>query len=235
MSTYAWVNLCSVLVPFLASFHPRLRFHRNWWALFPGIAVMMALFIPWDAAFTRAGVWGFNPEHVRSARWVGLPIEEWLFFVCIPYACVFSYHCFLVLGVKDRWGRQARTISVVLVFGLLSVAIWNWSRAYTFTAWSLCALWIGFTAFLQKAPWLGRFYFAYAVLLLPFLLVNGILTGTGLEREVVWYDNEENLGLRILTIPVEDVFYGMLMTGLVVSVYEALLARRGTQAAVREA
>ena len=66
MSTYAWVDLCSVLVPFLASFHPKLRFHERWWALFPGIAIMMVLFIPWDAAFTRAGVWGFEPEHVWS-------------------------------------------------------------------------------------------------------------------------------------------------------------------------
>ena len=234
MSTYAWVNLCSVFVPFLASFHPRLKFHTKWWALFPGIAIMMGLFIPWDAAFTRAGVWGFNPEHVWSTRLLHLPIEEWLFFICIPYCCVFSYHCFHVLGVKDHLGRYARAISVALVFGLLTLAFWNWTRAYTFTAWALCALWIGFTAFIQKAPWLGRFYFAYAMLLLPFLVVNGILTGTGLEREVVWYDNAENLGLRILTIPVEDVFYGMLMVGLVVSVYEALLARRGEQPAVRE-
>jgi len=235
MSTYAWVDLCSVFVPFLASFHPRLRFHRNWWALFPGIAVMMGLFIPWDAAFTGAGVWGFNDEHVWAVRLLDLPIEEWLFFVCIPYACVFSYHCFHVLGIKDRLARHADRISIVLIIGLLLIAVLSWSQAYTFTAWTLCALWIGFTAFVQRAPWLGRFYFAYAVLVIPFLVVNGILTGTGLERPVVWYNDAENLGLRIGTIPVEDIFYGMLMTGLVVSVYEALLARRGEQAAVREA
>ena len=234
MSTYAWVDLCSVLVPFLASFHPKLRFHERWWALFPGIAIMMVLFIPWDAAFTRAGVWGFEPEHVWSVRLLHLPMEEWLFFICIPYSCVFSYHCFHVLGVKDHWGRHARTISLVLMVGLLTIALLNWSQAYTFTAWTLCALWMAFTAFIQKAPWLGRFYFAYAALLLPFLVVNGVLTGTGLDRPVVWYDPAENLGLRIGTIPVEDIFYGMLMTGLVVSVYEALLARRGEQAAVRE-
>jgi lycopene cyclase domain-containing protein len=234
MSTYAWVDLCSVLVPFLAGFHPRLRFHARWWALFPGIAVMMGLFIPWDAAFTNAGIWGFNPEHIQGTRLLHLPIEEWLFFICIPYCCVFSYHCFRVLGLKDPWGRHARAISAVLVIGLLSAALWNWSRAYTFTAWTLCALWIAFTAFVQKAPWLGRFYFAYAMLLLPFLLVNGILTGTGLEREVVWYDDAETLGVRILTMPLEDAFYGMLMVGLVVSVYEALLARRGEQRDVRE-
>ncbi len=226
MSTYAWVDLCSVIVPFLASFHPRLRFYRNWWALFPGILLMMGLFIPWDAVFTRAGVWGFNNEHVWSTRVLQLPVEEWLFFICIPYACVFSYHCFHVLGVKDRLGGYAKGISMVLIIGLLVVAILNWSRAYTFTAWTLCALWIAFAAFVQRAPWLGRFYFAYTVLLLPFLVVNGILTGTGLERPVVWYNDSENLCVRIGTIPVEDIFYGMLMTGLVVSVYERLTGSR---------
>jgi lycopene cyclase domain-containing protein len=235
MSTYAWVDLCSVLVPFLAGFHPRLRFHRCWWALFPGIMVMMGLFIPWDAMFTQTGVWGFNPEHVWRVRVLHLPLEEWLFFVCIPYACVFTYHCLRAIGVRDHWGRHARAISLVLIVGLLAIVALNWSRAYTSTAWTMCALWIGFTAFIQRAPWLGRFYFTYAVLLLPFLLVNGILTGTGLERPVVWYNDQENLGSRLLTIPVEDVFYGLLMTGLVVSVYEGLLAKRGEQGAVREA
>lgn len=232
MSTYAWVDLGCVLVPFLFSFHPRLRFHANWGAFFPGVLVMMGLFVPWDAVFTRAGVWGFQAEHVWNVRLLHLPIEEWLFFICIPYCCVFSYHCFRVLGMKDHWSRQARTISGGLILVLLTVAFWNWNKAYTFTAWTLCAIWIGFTAFIQKAPWLGRFYLTYAVLLLPFLVVNGILTGTGLDRPVVWYDDTENLGIRILTIPIEDIFYGMLMVGLTVSVYEALLSRRGQQSPV---
>jgi lycopene cyclase domain-containing protein len=60
-------------------------------------------------------------------------------------------------------------------------------------------------------PWLNKFYFSYLVLLIPFTIVNGILTGTGLEEPVVWYNDLENMGFRILTIPFEDVFYGMLL------------------------
>lgn len=48
----------------------------------------------------------------------------------------------------------------------------------------------------------------YPVLLIPIFIVNGILTGTGLESPVVWYDNNENLGLRLTTNPFEDVIYG---------------------------
>ena len=229
MSTYLWVDLATVIVPFFFSFHPRIRFHRQWGALWPAALGMMGLFIPWDALFTSSGIWGFNPEHVLGFSPLGLPIEEWLFFLCIPYACLFTYHCFQVLGVKDHFGRSARGISIVLVLFLISVALFNWQRAYTCTAWTLCALWIMFTAFIQRAPWLGRFYFTYMVLLVPFLVVNGILTGTGLDNEVVWYSDAGILGIRILTIPVEDVFYGMLMVGLTVSLYEAVLTQRCVQ------
>ena len=62
----------------------------------------------------------------------------------------------------------------------------------------------------------------YSVLLLPFFIVNGILTGTGLDSPVVWYNDNENLGLRVLTIPVEDIFYGMELIFLNLLIYQKL-------------
>jgi len=41
-----------------------------------------------------------------------------------------------------------------------------------------------------------------------FLMVNGILTGTGLESPIVNYNPKNFMGCRILTIPIEDTFYG---------------------------
>ena len=63
---------------------------------------------------------------------------------------------------------------------------------------------------------------SYLIMLIPFFIVNGILTGTGIENEVVWYNNNENLGIRLLTIPVEDFFYGMFLIGMNIMLYELL-------------
>ncbi|GGG65227.1 hypothetical protein GCM10007332_29620 [Epilithonimonas arachidiradicis] len=62
--------------------------------------------------------------------------------------------------------------------------------------------------FLLGAKWIGKAWIVYLILLPGFVLVNGILTGTGLESPIVNYNSETFIGVRFLTIPIEDFFYG---------------------------
>jgi lycopene cyclase domain-containing protein len=77
--------------------------------------------------------------------------------------------------------------------------------------------------FVIKVNWLMKFYLIYAVLLFPFFIVNGVLTGTGLENPVVWYNEDEIFGIRMLTIPFEDTFYGMAMVLMNLLIYKKIL------------
>ncbi|MBP9746789.1 MAG: lycopene cyclase domain-containing protein, partial [Saprospiraceae bacterium] len=91
---------------------------------------------------------------------------------------------------------------------LLVVGILNYNRWYTSTTFISLALFLLFLKYWAKVVWLRKLVLVYPVLLIPFFVVNGILTGTGLPAPVVWYNDNENLGIRLLTIPVEDIFYG---------------------------
>lgn len=225
MYTYLLINLFSILIPFVASFDKRLNFHREWKFFFPGMSITMAFFIAWDVWFTELGIWGFNPRYLTGINLINLPIEEWMFFIAIPYACVFTYHALNYLVKRDYLAKYARGISWVLVVLLAAVAIWNIGRLYTSVTFLLTSAFILFHLLVLKPGYLGRFYFAYGVILIPFFIVNGILTGSFLDEQVVWYNDMENLGIRLFTIPVEDSVYGMLLIMMNVTFYESLRSR----------
>ncbi|MGE0568461.1 MAG: lycopene cyclase domain-containing protein [Bacteroidia bacterium] len=207
---YLFINLGSIIVPFLFSFHPKLRFTEKWKSFFISNLIVASFFIIWDIYFTKMGIWGFNERYITGIKIFNLPIEEILFFICIPYASLFTYHCFSVLYPKRFQQPTARTTIILAVF-LILVIIFSDFKWYTTFTFSLLFLTLGIIIIFQKTAALNLFYFTYLIILIPFFIVNGILTGTGIEDEVVWYNNSENLGIRILTIPVEDIFYGMLL------------------------
>ena len=109
---------------------------------------------------------------------------------------------------------------------LLLLSLLNYDKLYTFITFLFLALYILALELILKVKYMGRFYFAYLVVLIPFLIVDGVLTGSFIEEEVVWYNNLENLDVRIFTIPVEDAFYGMLLILMNVSIYEYLQGRK---------
>ena len=76
-SLYLWLNICSISIPFLYSFHPRLQLYKSFKWLFLSLILTMGVFIPWDVIFTVNGIWGFNPNYFLGVKIFSLPFEEW--------------------------------------------------------------------------------------------------------------------------------------------------------------
>ena len=226
MSYYLWINLLALSVPLLVTFDKRLKFYRNWKYLFPAILGTMLIFVPWDAAKTAMGVWGFNPDHLLGINLLNLPIEEWLFFIAIPYACMFTYHSFEYLIRKDYLAPYAKPFTLFIIVLLLAVAAFNPERWYTFITFVSTAIFLTLHLFVFKSRYLGRFYMMYFATLLPFFLVNGALTGMFTAEPVVWYDDTKNLAIRMGTIPIEDAVYGLFMLLLNTTIYEWLRSKK---------
>lgn len=217
--TYALLLLGSISVPLALSFEKNVQFYKRWGPLFAGILITAAVFIVWDIWFTAEGVWHFNKEFTTGWRIYGLPWEEWLFFIIIPYACLFIYEVTRYYLPVVNVPRLSLVVTLTLMIGLTLLALIYADRLYTVVNFSFAVLVLAWQIIRGSyKTYLSRFYLAYAISLIPFFIVNGVLTA----RPVVIYDNTENLALRAGTIPVEDFIYMLSMLLLVTTIYEAL-------------
>ena len=211
---YFVLDLASLSIPFIFSFHPKLKFYKLWKYFFPATFIMMAFFVSWDIIFTQNGFWGFNDTYLSGYRLLNLPIEEWLFFICIPYACLFTIYAF-----KDLWPKFAfsNKLTKIVYYTLqtifIAILLYNFDRWYTAINFAYAVVLLGLVFNYMRSA-LNIFFPVFLVLLIPFFIVNGFLTGSWINEQVVWYNDAENLGIRIGTVPIEDSVYAhnMLLT-----------------------
>ena len=217
--TYLIIDLGCIIIPLTASFYPKYAFYREWKYFLPANGIIALFFLIWDFLFTQNGVWGFNPDYLTGVYIGNLPLEEVLFFICIPYACVFTYFAlsYLIRGIP---GGIHRKLSIFLILILAVLSLFSTHRAYTFVTFSLIAVFLLYCLCRKKD--LSYYYLAYFAIFPFFLISNAMLPGTGVADPIVWYNNEENLGIRLGTIPVEDTIYGMLLIFLNIDLYRML-------------
>lgn len=225
MSLYLWVNLISFAGPFFLSFDKKVHFYTYWKSLIPAILIAGSVFVAWDVYYTEHGIWGFNPEHLSGIYLFNLPLEECLFFFTIPYACVFVYEVMKAYFPNFRPIQFAYYFSLIFTIAAFALAIMYSDGIYSF--YGLLAAgtvnWILYFGFTPK--WYPQFISSFIIVMIPFLVVNGILTGGFTDEPVVWYNENHITGIKIYTIPIEDVFYNFLMLLSIVLLHEKIKAR----------
>jgi lycopene cyclase domain-containing protein len=219
---YFLILALSLLGPLLLSFDKKVAFYKNWKPLFLAMILPGLFYIAWDISFTALEIWKFNPEYITGIFISNLPLEEVLFFLVIPYCCVFIYECLRTYFPKLQHAPDHGALAWnFLAIILLVLAFFYRNKAYTFYTFLFTGTFMLLLTLLRnrmpKVP--PKLYFiTYGIVLMPFLIVNGFLTA----MPVVIYNNGQNMGLRISTIPVEDVFYGFLLFLMNVSIYNIL-------------
>ncbi|MFK7755901.1 MAG: lycopene cyclase domain-containing protein [Flavobacteriales bacterium] len=218
--TYLIINLGCILVPVIFSFIPKRPFYKDWKYFFPANLTVAFLFLVWDYYFTEMGIWGFNPDYLTGIYLANLPLEEVLFFICIPYACVFGYFAITHYVKKTPFPNFIKYSSLISAGVLLVLGVLNLDKWYTSLTFISLAIYLIGGILVKKNQ--SFEIISYLAILPFFFAANGILTGSFLESPIVWYNDAENLGIRMITIPIEDTFYGMLMILMNLNLYEWL-------------
>jgi lycopene cyclase domain-containing protein len=193
-------------------------FYKNWKQFIVAMLATSTLYILWDIWFTKINVWLFNPQFLYGNWFAGLPLEEYIFFIIIPYACLFIYACLKVYLPNFSFNKALKPIvTSLMAISLIAIAI-NPSHLYTSITFGFLFITLSALLLTRHTAHLSHIILAWIIALLPMAYVNGVLT----SKPVLIYNDAQNLGIRIGTIPLEDFFYNMVYMLWMITVYEIL-------------
>jgi len=216
MSTYLLINILIIFFPLILSFDKNLKFYRNVPHVLQSIAFISTAYIIWDVIATERGDWAFNPKHLIGFYILGLPIEEILFFITVPYSCIFIYETvsFYLKEKKLNFNKKLFVIPSILLVILGTIF---YDQNYTFTVSVFAsAFFIGAILFNESLLDSRNFWITILIGFIPFLIVNYFLTSI----PVVTYNEAAFSGKRFITIPYEDFLYSFSMISLWILFYE---------------
>lgn len=181
------------------------------------------VYLLWDIVATHFGHWSFSNDHTLSIKILGLPVEEYLFFIVVPLCGL------LTLGSVKKLSSRSETISIknvvfisclYLTIGIIIQSIWSAStdsiypdRGFPYYAIATLFASIFFAIYVmikKRSQLVFSKHFVHSLFICLFFMifVNGFLTK--LNDPIVTYAN--NLGPRIFfDIPIEDFFYGSVL------------------------
>jgi lycopene beta-cyclase len=81
------------------------RVYRRPRRLATALLPVMVVYVVWDLVATTRGHWSFADRYILGVRLLGLPMEEWLFFLVVPICGLLTFE---VLGRRSR--RPVRAI-----------------------------------------------------------------------------------------------------------------------------
>jgi lycopene cyclase domain-containing protein len=215
MSTYLIINLVIIIGPLALAWLPAFKFYRYWRAWLTAIVMVGTFFVFWDALFTLRGAWSFNPLHVAGRRLFFLPLEEILFFITVPYSCLFLYEG-LIGAFKDKPVLYSRYFFFLLAVISSAEAWFVWPQEYS----AVVLLVLAGVMILGATIWAelfrsGLYWLWLALGMLLFLAFNYYLT----SLPVVLYSPRAIANVRLATIPVEDFLYNFSLLTLYLGTY----------------
>ena len=220
---YLGLDIFTLLCPVAGSFDKRVNYLYSWKASFLATVIVAIPFLIWDHIFTHHGFWGFNPDYLIGIYLFELPLEEYLFFFVVPFACTFIYEV-----CKYYFRNYAMTwFNRVFYFAVPSYAIillfFPTYGYYTASVEITSALALMFLILNNKKAKFAPIAFMFS--LIPFFFVNGVLTGGMTNEPIVWYSEFEKVPFRLWAIPMEDVLYSFTLIVSNILIFERLKTR----------
>jgi lycopene cyclase domain-containing protein len=226
VSFYLVLNAIIIAIPLLLTFAPKVYYFRKVKSLAFSIAVVSGVFVTWDIIANWRGDWTFNAKYIDGIGLLGLPLEEILFFITVPYSCLFLYQTFRTY-IKEKPFPYNKYVYGILAILCLSGALVFIEKAYTATVLIVSATVFASAMFCFKDIFASNLYWLYIIVCtLLFGIFNHFLT----SLPVVIYSQNAITGVRIASIPIEDFLYNFSLLSLYLIFYHSAERKWGRSA-----
>ncbi|TXT67405.1 MAG: conserved membrane protein of unknown function [Promethearchaeota archaeon] len=210
MALYFWLNFLVIIFPFLLSFDKKVAFWRRWPPLLLSMLVVSSSFIIWDIIVTEIGHWSFSETLAGTFKLINLPLGEWFFFIAVPYATVFIYECVRAYSTEKMLNIPRYVFIIIGSIGFIPMFFFL-DRGYTVIMVIVFFITMLLVSFLVHEKFQSSWtIIALFLSYIPFLIFNGVFT----FLPIVSYSSEAIIGLRVISIPIEDFFYSFSLISL---------------------
>jgi len=221
--SYLLILVGTIAVPLFYSYEKQLRFYSNLKYLLPAMLFTGAIFIVMDLRFEQRAIWRFNTEFTIGINILNLPIEEWLYFLAVPFLGVAIYEFLNSRLFNFEYPKIFLALSLFLLILFGVTAYFSRQKLYPFFIFFLLSIYLGYTIFRERfTKHYTKFYLAYFVLLIPFLIISVLLTAL----PIIEYNPEFNLEIRLFSIPIENFASLFLLMLMNITIYEFIKERR---------
>ncbi|GAB1453255.1 hypothetical protein MASR2M47_33110 [Draconibacterium sp.] len=187
--------------------------------MLPAIIFSGTIFIMLKIRFLQSGFISFNENFLMHKNILNLPIEEWLFLLVISF---FAFSVYILVNVKlEKFNKPNLfyVVSILLLIGFAYEAWYSRQKLIPFFVFFLLAIYFGYTLFRNKfKPHLTKFYISYFIVAIPFFLIKIVLN----TLPVILYNNDFTLGIRLISVPVEEFANLFLLMLINITIFEYL-------------
>ena len=220
---YLVLDILIIIFPLFFSFKWVFPYYKNYKPLALSIFIVGGVYILWDILVTYRGDWAFNKEYLIGIEIAGLPLEEILFFIVVPYSCIFIFEN-LQYFFKDKTIPFNKWFYYLIALIFLSIGLIFYHQEYTILAMFSVAFFFFFAGKWFPKLLQSRNYWIYIIIsFIAFIIFNYLLTSIPIvtyNPNAIWGGSVEQIwNGRFITIPLEDFFYNFSMLSFYLLVY----------------
>jgi hypothetical protein len=210
---YLLLSLSFLLLPLVFHLTKKIFKDGNFSAALGASLIAAIVFSTFDIILQLLRILRFDAQQTIGVFIKEIPVEQGLLNFSISFAALAIYLLLNLQFPKTDWQKYSLALSNLLLGLCIAFLFFAYTKWYTVFTFAVLLVVLFLIEYVGKLRFMYRAYRAFAVLLVPLLLVYGLL----FAKEVLAVEQTQVSAMYVAKVPVETCF--VMLSTLLVSIY----------------